>query len=302
MKDYLVNLNRTNLINNNSNLIKGSRFKMVVVLATSSFLFQGCLTSSRQDQLQTSITQLQGQVFQMQEQLNKRDQQISNTTQTALSSKSDVESLQTQLQLTQGVVDELKTKIKRIEENAGSGTGSDSNVISLNSSSDSLTHIQRQIARIELSANSRVGINRKGKLPAKMQTQAEINKSLKASFEQGNMKQTIDQSSLIINAAEATDSMIQTALEYRAEAKFKTQDYKGAAIDFSNYVDFFSSGTKYARALLLAGDSYVYLKNNAIAKSYYQECAKSFPNIPEGKAAAGRLANLSNLNQSSQGQ
>lgn len=291
-----------NFINKSNGLIKGSHFKMVVLLASSSFLFQGCLTSTRQDQLQSSITQLQGQVFQMQEQLNKRDQQITNTTQTALSSKSDVESLQTQLQLTQGVVDELKAKIKRIEETAGGSSAADPNVITLNGASDNMTRIQRQLARLEIAANSRVGINRKGKLPTKLQSQADISRSLKTSFEQGNFKQTIESSSSVINAAEATDPMIQTAIEYRAEAKFKMQDYKGAAIDFSNYIDFFPSGTKYARALLLAGDSFVYLKNNSIAKSYYQECAKTFPSLPEGKAAAGRLVNLSNLNSASQGQ
>jgi TolA-binding protein len=69
-------------------------------------------------------------------------------------------------------------------------------------------------------------------------------------------------SSAILNAMEAKDPMIQIALEYRAESKFRLQDYKGAAIDFSNYIDFYPSAKKYPRALLLAGDSYVYLKNN----------------------------------------
>lgn len=267
------------------------RLKTVISLASSLVLFQSCMTSSRQDQLQTSLTQIQGQVFQLQEQVNKRDQQITNTTQTALSSKSEVENLQTQLQLTQGIVDELKLKIKRIEENAG-GMPAESGVISLGSSPDNLTSIQRQIARLEIAGGAKVAINRKGKLPPKLSTQSEIAKSLKASFEQGNFKQTIETSNTILAASDANEQMLQNALEYRAEAKFKSQDYKGSAIDFSNYVEMFPSSAKYPRALLLAGDSYVYLKNNTIAKSYYQECAKNFSNTPEGKAAAGRLASL----------
>ena len=301
MRIYQANFVQNDFTNKTQFLNKNSFFKIAIVAVASSFLFQGCITSSRQDQLQASISQLQGQVFQLQEQLNKRDQQITNTTQTALSSQNDVESLQTQLQLTQGTVDELKAKIKRIEENTG-GNPSEQNVITLNNQADSLTQIQRQLARIELAANSKVGASRKGKLPQKLHTLADINKSLKSSFEQGNFKQTIETSSSVINASDANDAMLQSAIEYRAESKFKLQDYKGAAIDFSNYIESYPNGQKYSRALLLAGDSYVYLKNNTIAKSYYQECAKSYPNLPEGKAAAGRLANLSAQTSSSQAQ
>lgn len=301
MRDHQANLEQTDFIYKNSFLAKKSMLKSIATVAISSLLFQGCLTSSRQDQLQSSITQLQGQVFQMQEQLSKRDQQITNTTQTALSSQNDVESLQTQLQLTQGAVDELKAKIKRIEETS-SGSATDQNVISLNNQPDSLTQMQRQLARIEIAANSKVGLSRKGKLPQKFHTLAEINKSLKNSFEQGNFKQTIEISSIIISASDATDAMLQSAIEYRGESKFKIQDYRGAAIDLSNYIESYPAAQKYARALLLTGDSYVYLKNNPIAKSYYQECAKSYPNLPEGKAAAGRLANLTTQTSSSQAQ
>lgn len=278
MRDYQINLVQT-------------YFKIAVTILASSLLFQGCITSTRQDQLQSSITQLQGQIFQLQEQMSKREQQITNTTQTALSSQNDVESLQTQLQLTQGSVDELKAKIKRIEETSGAGA-SEQSAISPNTQTDSLAQIRRQLARIELMSNSKVGTVRKGKLPSKSHTLAEINKSLKSSFEQSNFKQTIETSNAIINASDANEAMLQSAIEYRAESKFKMQDYKGAAIDFSNYIESYPNTPKYARALLLAGDSYVYLKNNLIAKSYYQECAKSYPNLPEGKASAGRLANL----------
>ncbi len=287
MQEYQSILSCGKFVSNNKLLYS----KVFFSITSALFLFQGCMTSSRQDQLQASMTQIQGQVFQLQEQLNKRDQQINNTTQAAISSKNDVESLQTQLQLTQGVVDALKLKLKRIEENAG-GVAPEGGVISLGGSADNLTTMQRQIARVELSSGSKVAINRKGKLPAKLKTPAEITRSLKSSFEQGNYKQTIETSNSVLGASDATDIMLQTALEYRAEAKFKTQDFKGSAIDFSNYIEMFHTAAKYPRALLLAGDSYVYLKNNAIAKSYYQECAKSFANSPEGKAAAGRLASL----------
>jgi tetratricopeptide (TPR) repeat protein len=135
-----------------------------------------------------------------------------------------------------------------------------------------------------------------------MNSLADITKSLKSAFDQGNYKQTLELSNTVIHAIETTDDMMQLALEYRAESKFKLRDYKGAAIDLSNYIELFPNTNKYPLALLLAGDSYVYLKNNSMAKSYYQECAKSYSNLAEGKAAAGRLAKLTTQTASSQAQ
>ncbi|WP_186646771.1 tetratricopeptide repeat protein [Fluviispira vulneris] len=265
---------------------------------SSSLFLTGCMTSSRQDQLQSSISQLQGQIFQIQEQLSKRDQQITNTTQTAISSQNEVQNLQTQIQLTQGSVDELKARLKRMEETAGS-TGNEQNVVTL-SNSPEFVALQRHIARIDLVLNTRLNNPKKGKLPEKLKTVQAITKSLKNDLEQNKYKQLIDNSTAILNAHDASDSMQQIAIEYRAEARFKTQDYKNAVLDFTSYIEKFPDAPKNARALLLTGDSYVYLNNNSIAKTYYQECAKVYANMPEGKAATSRLANLMAQTTSSQ--
>ncbi|KAB8030634.1 hypothetical protein [Fluviispira multicolorata] len=268
------------------------------LIVSTSLLMSGCMTSSRQDQIQSSISQLQGQIFQIQEQLSSRDQQITNTTQTAISSQNEVQNLQTQIQLTQGNVDELKARLKRMEETSGNG-GSEQNVITLNNNHEFIA-LQRQIARIEIMLNNRLNNNKKAKLPEKLKTIPSITKSLKTDFEQSKFKQVIDNSSAILIATDASEPMQQIALEYRAEARFKIQDFKNAALDFTSYIERFPDAPKNARALLLAGDSYVYLKNNLIAKTYYQECAKVYANMPEGKASAGRLANLTAQSNSSQ--
>jgi len=270
----------------------------IVLLSTLCFtlntLLCGCMTSAREDQLQASIKQLQGQVGQLQTKLDSREQQITNTTKTALSSENDVQDVKNQLLLTQGAVDELKAHLQRIEQTAGAtnNSGADQNAVALSANRDLLDHIQRQVAYLELATNARFASVRSEKLPAKIKTSAELNKALKHIFELGDFKKVLELASSVLRASSANEAMLQTALEYKAEAKFKLQDYKGAALDFSTYAEVYSGAPKYARALLLAGDSYVYLKNEQVAKSYYQECAQSYATSAEGKAAADRLASL----------
>lgn len=251
------------------------------------------MTSARQDQLQNVIDKLQDQVTKVQNQLNSKDQQINNTTQTAIASQNEAQNLRDQLQLTQGAVDELKNRLKKIEENAGSNANTNStNAININSNSDTINTMQKQIARLELMAGSRLSYARQGKLPAKIKNADQLSKILKADFDNGNFKQVSAIATTVLLAHDATDQMLAVALEYRGEARFQQQDYKGAASDLAGVTELFPNAPRKARALLLTGDSYVYLKNNSIALLYYQDCAKNFATTAEGKAAASRLANL----------
>ena len=152
--------------------------------------------------------------------------------------------------------------------------------------------MQKQIARLQLATSSRFSYTRKGKLNPKLKNLVEINKTLKSLLDSGNFKAAIDTATMVLLAHEATDEMLAAALEFRGEARFQLQDYRGAASDLAGVTEVFVNAPRKARALLLTGDSYVYLKNNAIALLYYQDCVKEFPNTPEGKASAGRLANL----------
>lgn len=268
-------------------------FLLTTLFFLTSYFFTGCMTSSRQDQLQVSIDKLQEQVSKIKNQLSSKDQQINNTTQTAIASQNEAQNLKDQLQLTQGAVDELKNRLKKIEENAGANSNaSTANVVNISNNADSISTLQKQIARLELMTGARLTYSRKGKLPAKVKNIADLNKLLKSNFDDGNFKQVIDLTTNILSAHDATDQMLSSALEYRGEAKFQLTDYKGAAIDLANVVDIYPNIPRKARALLLLGDSYVYLKNNSIALLYYQDCAKNYAASAEGKAAVSRLSNL----------
>lgn len=253
-----------------------------VFIANSVFLITSCMTSSKQEQLEAQMNKLQEQV----------DQQITNHSKSDLSSKNDLDDLKNQIQLTQGSVDELGNRVKKIEQNSGTVPVASSNVTTGLVDVDETTMIKRQIARLQLVTNSRLNPNRVGKLPHSIKNAADVDKVLKSEFANNNFKQVEQTATAILNAKGITDDMIATALEYRGESKFQQHDYKGAAVDLSGFIELFPKSKRYPRALLLVGDSYVYLKNNNIAVSYYQECAKHYPEQAEGKAAASRLESM----------
>jgi TolA-binding protein len=254
---------------------------------------QSCITSSKEDKIEFSLAQLRSQVSQLKELLNQRNQQITNTTQSLVNSQQDLQGLQAQLQLTEGALDELKIKVNRIEENSGNQRSSEENLNTLNNKNfDKINLLERQIARIELLSNTKTALAKKGKLPQKIKTAESLKKTLKKLYEQNHFKQAIELSNSVLSATDTSPDLTKIALEYRAESKFKLQDFQGSAIDYSTYTENYPQSPKYPRALLLAGDSYVYLKNNNIAKSYYQECAITYSQLPEGKAASSRLKNL----------
>ena len=254
------------------------------------------MTSERQDTLQSSIDDLKSHVNKLEGQLSSKDAQINNTTQTAIASQTEAQSLKDQLQLTQGAVDELKNKLKKIEENSGTTSATTTNLQSqlggMITNSENIFILEKKIALLELKTNINYSSVRKGKLHPKIKNINDEDKLLKLALDKGDFKSVIAIASSVLSAAEATNLMMATALEYRGEAKFQMKDFKGSATDFATELEYFPNPPRKARALLLAGDSYVYLKNNQIAQYYYQDCVKYFSKESEGKAASARLSSL----------
>jgi hypothetical protein len=262
------------------------KLKIVSFITLNAILFSGCMTSSRQDALQASIDKLQDHITKIESKLSMHD----NTAQSIIESQNETQNIKDQLQLTQGAVDEIKNRLKKIEENAG--TANSSNVVTLNADSEAIATLQKQVARLQLATNSRFSYTRKAKLPANIKNAEELSKMLKSLFDAGKFKNMADIATSVLLAHDATDEMLGIALEFRGEARYQMQDYRGSASDLAGVLDAFSNPPRKARALLLAGDCYVYLKNNSIAQLYYQDCVKEFSSTPEGKAAASRLESL----------
>lgn len=247
-----------------------------------TWLLTGCMTTAQEREM----SDLQMQVDTLQKQTKQREQQLSSATQTSQSVQTELDALKSQNATLQGGVDELKMRIQKIEETAGST----SEVSKNDASGESSPLIERRLVRLEL-LNAE-NVPKTAKLPAKLKDLATLEKLLKTDFDNSRFDDVVKIASLVINSSDAKPQAVALALEYRGEAKFNQRNYRGAALDLSSFIESFPSHKRYPRALLLAGDSFFYLKKAQVALSYYTECKGNYASTAEGKAAAGRMVSL----------
>jgi len=285
--------------------ITSARSARIAVALCIALLGTGCMTSRREEELQSDITRLERKLSEVEKQLLLRDRSIdsvkSNTEESnrrVQSTKSEIEDVRRQLALTQGAMDELRVKMSRVQETAGTNLpeqsagseGLDGRVAQID---ETTLTLDRRLTRIELLAAPLLEKNTKDKpsanaKPTKYKTAGELSRTLGSSYSQKDYKKVIATANDVLTARASTEQQ-EVALEFRGTAFFQTQQYEKAATDFTEFLDRFPKSDRRPRALLFAGDSFVYLKQTRTAKSYYSECVKIFPERDECKAAKERL-------------
>jgi TolA-binding protein len=285
------------------NLRRVSSIPFFSCIAYSFVLFgtSGCLTSQREEQLQSNIRVLENRIVEMEKGAVQRDKSFDSVKTNAedvrrnnQAAKVENEDLRRQLALTQGAVDELRIKVSRLQEVSGQNDASSEN-LKLNDLAEQTATIDRRLAKIELEMQNKDSKEKEGS-PAKgtvgkFKNPAELSKVLAASFTKKDYKKVIQVASSVLDS-NSNSNLQEVALEYRAESQFHSKNYEQSAIDFSEFLTKFPKSDRRARALLLGGDSYVYLSQIPTAKGMYEECFKKFPSKEECKAAKERFNNL----------
>ena len=275
------------------------------VVLGGAICLSACMSSRREEELQTNIRNLEVKISDVEKQLASRDRNVDalkNTTEDAnrkvQTTKGEMDDLRRQLSLTQGALDELRVKMTRLQETAGSSAGK--NITDDGAASgkvadldDEMTRMERRVARLELSAAPAAerAQKEKPKTALKFKTPGELNKSLAAAYVQKDYRKVVTAASDIISSP-AADDQKEIALDFRGRAYFQLQNYEKAAIDLTEFLEKYPKSDKRPMALLLAGDSFVYLKQLRAAKSYYAECVKIHPEREECKASKERLEKL----------
>lgn len=285
------------------------------VLVVSVFIITSCVTQSQGDAMKKDISELDYSLNRLREKVNAQLNQTERNTKTALSSQSELQSLQRQLGENAGDIDALKLRLKKIEETTSATI--DQYLAQIQQNEKTLTKLERQVANLELamgnlteSSNGKSAIKKtptsntsspsnssspaaaKQKLPLGAKTSAELLKIFTKDYEKGLFKELAEKTTTVIQHAQSTADMRALALEFRGEAKFNLKDYRGAALDLANYVEQNPQADRGARAFLLLGDSYVYLKKQDIARSYYRDCVQLFPNTSESQACLARAEKI----------
>jgi len=248
-----------------------------------------CVTTAQKEAMQRDIDYLEQETNNLRKHLNAQSKQTIQNTRTTLTSQTEVERLESHIAENSGDVDMLKAKVQNIEENSSSKL--ERYRASIDMHEKEIEKLQKHIALLEAkNPNVEKKVYPSEKLQKAFQPKklADVESVLKRDYERSWFKNVILKSSMVIQASQSSTEMKESALEFRGEAKFKLSDYSGAVIDLTHFIESYPKAKKRARALLLLGDSYVFLKKNAAAKSYYSECAQTYKNSPEGKVCLDR--------------
>jgi TolA-binding protein len=263
-----------------------------------------CMSSSREEALRSSIDKLETKVAALEKELAVRDEKIKtigSKTAAGESASAGLEEVKRQISMTQGAVDELRVKLSRIGE-AGTAEGNAGSVTTesdVGENHDKLADLERRIAKLEQGQPGAKGAAKgeaKGgaaKPNPKYASAKELAKVLGGHFSKKEYAKVESLSSEVLASGLGADYK-ETALMFKAEAAFSSENYKASAADFSEFLRKYPTSDRRPRALLLAGDSHVYLKQLDTAKVQYKECVDKFAKKQECVAAKERLERLGN--------
>lgn len=284
-----------------------------IFFAAVSLSLMSCMTTKREEEMQGSIVSLEKKVDALENQLKDRSKSIDsvrsesqNVTRFTQNTKSEIEELKRDLDLTKGNVDELRVKFGRLQEgvaNTGAQEESLGTATNMKPSEieENIAGMGRRLAKVEASiaalqdkaAPSHGSSSKKNeKQGVKFKKLSELKSAVAKSFNKKDYKKVIATTTSVLSDSSAPKNQHEYALYIRAEANFAEQKYEDAAHDFTLYIEKYPQGDKVPRALLLSGDSYVYLKQSLTAKTFYSDCVKSHPEKAECKASKERLGKM----------
>jgi TolA-binding protein len=277
---------------------------MFLSLCVAALMSTACMTSKREEEIRALLETYENRIITMEKQLQLRDRTVDavkdssdESTRKFLSAKSDLDEVKRQMAMTQGAIDELRVKFARVQ---GGETGSgldakplndDTHGAKLSELDEWKQRIEKRVTKAELLAKIAQDANPKPQNKLKVKSSAELAKILSAAYAKKEYSKVVKLASSIIHSSK-NESMKTLAMEFRAEAQFQLQNYDLAAVDLFEIIDKYPSFERKPRALLLAGDSCVYLKELQAAKALYMECVQQFPDREECKASKERLARL----------
>lgn len=275
-----------------------------ISIAAALLVLPACMTSKREEEINSQLKSLELRMIEMEKQVQVRDRTfdaVKNTTEESsrkvLTAKSELDEVRRQLSMTQGAIDELRVKMTRVQEgstNSGLNAKSlsdDSAVARMSELEDWQNKVEKRLIKAELLAKDAHESNGKQKTGVAIKSRDELAKLLSSAYAQKDYAKVIRVASGVIGNSNS-EPMKTLAMEFRAEAQFQLRNYGKAALDLMEIIDKYPSFERKPRALLLAGDSCVYLKQLRAAKALYAECVRQFPDKEECKASKERLARL----------
>lgn len=270
----------------------------------SVLFLPGCMTSKREEEINSQLKAFELRLMEMEKVLQQRDRTVDAVKSTSeessrkfLTAKSELDEVRRQLAMTQGSIDELRVKMSRLQDGSTSSglnakaLSDDSAAVRMAEIDDWQNKVEKRLTKTELLAKDANDGNGKQKVQLTVKSREELAKILSTAYGQKDYAKVVKISTNVINNS-SSEPMRTLAMEFRAEAQFQMQNFDKAAIDLLEIIDKYPNFERKPRALLLAGDSCVYLKQFRAAKVLYTECLRLYPDREECKASKERLSRL----------
>lgn len=280
--------------------------KLISVSVFASLFLTSCMTTKREEEMNRTIQSLAMRVSELDSQLKDKSKNIDtvrsetlNATRSSQSTKTEIDEIKRDLALTLGAVDELRVKFGRFQEGnvtkeqtAEGGTRSGNVEENISGMGRRLAKLEAAVMALEDKKKSDNNAKKNEKQTLKYKNVAELKTAVAAAFNKKEFKKVLTIANSVLTAPKIPKDQAEFALYVRGEAHFALQNYEESAQDFTLYIEKYPKGEKVPRALLLSGDSYVYLKQSFTAKSYYADCVKTHPEKEECKASKDRLSKM----------
>ena len=261
-------------------------------------LFVGCMTSAREEKLNSEIATLKAKIEKMEKSLQNSGEEAQGDTKRARvdiqNNKGSIEETKQRLSLQDGAINELAVKLNRLQEMVGQmGTGTGGAERDTSSSADAellMNELQERVTKLELrfAAGGSAGNVKAMKIPSV----ASLKKTFSKNQRLKKFQKSISYASQVLAQPEVTQQQKEVALYFRAEAYFHSKKFSNSAVDYSEFIESFPESEYLARALVLGGDSFFYIGKKDFAVKYYKQCVNKFPESAEANSSKERIQKI----------
>ncbi len=253
-----------------------------------TFLLTSCFTPAKERQINEEIFTVQTRLLALEGNVNDASK---NGTQKIASTSTEIERLSQELKKVQGDLDSLKIGVQ-----TGHLPGVPETPDSMGSKIDSLgKRVEAMEAKLDefLQAFEKSGIMKKSDKKGASDKGSSNLKELQIAFDHKKYSAVIADAFKVIKSTKGIEK--EHAAYLQAESLYRAGRVKEAAVNYDEFLKSKPHKKYLPFAKLRLGDSFKSMGDKDVAKIYYKELIKDFPDSAEAKKAKGQLSHLNAL-------
>lgn len=252
-----------------------------------SLMITSCFTPSKERRINEDIFAVQTRLLSLESNFSDANKNGNQATEKIASTGTELERLNQDIKKVQGDLDSLKVGVQ-----TGRMPGTPENAESIGLRLDQFgKRLETMETRLDdfLQAFEKSGLMKKGDKKGAEKSSTSL-KDLQTAFDHRKFPTVIADAPKVIKNLKGIER--EHAVYLQAESLFKSGKMKEAAINYDEFLKSKPHKKYLPFAKLRLGDSFKGMGEKDVAKIYYQELIKDFPDSSEAKKAKGQLSAL----------